>query len=211
MKPIDLKSHLISLFEAHEIPFDTDEEWLLPNGHLPAVRASWYQKQNNGVFEVELLLEDGRIINECLAGEGIGEAGILSGLENFCVNSFHVLASAFWHKHYPDQVTLESWTINNVKYNAYISNFGTRASDGEKPHIPKGLFDSIKNVIKENGFESDISWFRFFFANVYGEFVYESLKENEIWDSGMAMLKSQPWSNLDAYYSIRNFIVLKSV
>ena len=209
MEPVDLKNYLCDLFEGHEVPFHTENEWVVPYGRLPAVRATWFQKEGSGVFEVEVLLEDNRIINECFSGFGEGKDGILSGLENFCVNSFHVLLSAFWDKHEPEQVQIENWAISGKEYKAYIGNFGTRATSGVEPVIPENLFDNIENSIRMDNLGDNVSWFRFFFASVSGDFIFEALKENEIWETGISTLKSIPWGSPEGYYSVRNFIVLK--
>lgn len=209
MNPLDLKEYVCELFENHNLPFHTEKEWVVPFGQLPAIRATWYQKETRGVFEVEVLLDDGRIINECFSGFGVGVEGILSGLENFCVNSFHVFLSAFWNRHDSTQVEIESWLINEFNYKAYIGNFGTRATEGVDPTIPVGLFESLERVIKSESLSNEVIWFRVFFANVSGEFTFEALKENEDWESGIAMLGDQPWESADGYYSVRNFIVLR--
>lgn len=208
MEPLDLKEYICKLFEAHDVPFHTENEWVVPYGELPAIRSTWYQKETSGVFEVEVLLEDERIINECFSGSGVGEEGILNGLENFCVNSFHVFLSAFWRKNEPDQVEIENWDVNGIAYKAHIGNLGTRATEGVEAAIPEKLFESIESTIKGETLGKSVSWFRVFFGSVSGEFTFEALKESEVWESGVSMLASQSWEKLEGYYSVRNFIVL---
>ncbi|WP_196157180.1 DUF6348 family protein [Reinekea sp. G2M2-21] len=209
MEPLDLKEYICKLLRAHEVPFHTENEWIVPYGELPAIRSTWFQKETSGVFEVEVLLDGGRIINECFSGFGIGKEGILNGLENFCVNSFHVFLSAFWKKHNPEQVEIENWPINGINYKAYIGNLGTRATEGVEASIPDGFFEAIEKSIKEESLESEVSWFRFFFGSVSGEFTLEALKENEVWEKGISMLGAQSWEKPEGYYSVRNFIVLR--
>ena len=209
MEPLDVKDYISELFQAHDVPFHIENEWIVPYGELPAVRATWFQKEQTGVFEVEVLLEGGRIINECFSGFGVGKEGIVNGLENFCVNSFHVFLSAFWKKHEPDQVEIENWLVNGESYTAYIGNLGTRATNGVKASIPEGLFESLEKTIKVEALESEVSWFRIFFGSVSGDFTFEALKENEIWENGLSMLRTQRWGKPEGYYSVRNFIVLR--
>ncbi|AUI88070.1 hypothetical protein BS333_17000 [Vibrio azureus] len=209
MEPLDIKEYICELFKAHEVPFHTENEWIVPYGEFPAIRATWFQKEAIGVFEVEVLLDSGRIINECFAGFGVGKAGIINGLENFCANSFHVLLSAFWKKHEPEQVKTDNWLINGVKYNVYIGNLGTRTTNGVEASIPESLAESLEKAVKSETLESEISWFRIFFCSVSGEFTFEALKENEIWEKGISMLSTQPWEKTEGYYSVRNFIVLR--
>lgn len=208
MEPTDLKHHLSQLFNSHEIPFDTQDEWIIPFGQLPAIRATWYPRDTTGVFEVEVLLDNETIVNECFSGSGTGEEGILSGLENFCVNSFHVLLSALWNKHYPEQVEIETWDIKGRKYNAYIGNFGTRSTSGTEIKIPEELFQSIEHTIKQENLKHETYWFRLFFGSVSGDFTFEALQNNEDWKNGMSALKSLTWAKPEGYYSVRNFIML---
>ena len=209
MEPIDLKEYISELLQSHDVPFHTENEWVVPYGELPAIRSTWFQKETSGVFEVEVLLDGERIINECFSGLGVGKEGILNGLENFCVNSFHVLLAAFWKKHDSEQVEIENWLINGINYKAYIGNLGTRATKGVEASIPKNLFESLEKSIKNEALESEISWFRVFFGSVSGEFTFEALKENEVWENGISMLHAQPWEKPEGYYSVRNFIVLR--
>ncbi|KAF7786943.1 hypothetical protein PRUB_a3766 [Pseudoalteromonas rubra] len=208
MEPIDLKEYISELLQAHDVPFHTENEWVIPYGELPAIRATWYQRETSGVFEVDVLLEGGRIINECFSGFGIGKEGILNGLENFCVNSLHVFLSAFWKKHDPEQVEIENWQINGDNYTAFIGNFGTKATTGVDVSMPQGLFESIESTIKSEVLGSDICWFRVFIGSVSGNLTFEALKENEVWENGASMLKTLHWEKPEGYYSVRNFIVL---
>lgn len=210
-EPVDLHKYLRELFKSHEVPFHVENEWVVPFGTLPAIRGTWYQNEHSGVFEVEVLLEDKRILNECFSGFGIGEQGILNGLENFCINSFHVLLAAFWSKAVPAQVDIEKWTINGSLYDVYIGNFGTRATEGVEPHIPNNFFESIENTIKNEKINHDLSWFRLFFGSVSGNFTIEALKDNEYWGSGESLLKSQEWQTPLGFYSVRNFIILRKI
>ena len=208
MEPIDLKEYISELFQTHDVPFHTENEWIVPYGELPAIRSTWFQKETSGVFEVEVLLDGGRIINECFSGFGVGKEGILNGLENFCVNSFHVLLAAFWKKHDSEQVEIENWLINGINYKAYIGNLGTRATKGVDASIPENLFESLEKAIKNEALESEVSWFRVFFGSISDDFTFEALKENEVWENGVSMLASQAWEKPEGYYSVRNFIVL---
>lgn len=209
MEPLDLKEYIGELLEAHNVPFHTENEWIVPYGELPAIRSTWFQNEKTGVFEVEVLLEGGRIINECFSGSGVGKEGILNGLENFCINSFHVFLSAFWKKHDSEQVEIENWRISGVNYKAYIGNLGTKATKGTQASIPDNFFEALEKTIKDETLTSTVSWFRVFVGNVSGEFIFEALKENDVWEKGVSMLNAQPWEKKEGYYSVRHFIVLQ--
>ena len=95
MEPITLEKELSELMSAHDIQFHIENEWVVPYGKLPAIRATWYPREESGLLEIDVLLEDQRFINECFAGVGSGRSGLNDALQNFCVNSFHVLLASF--------------------------------------------------------------------------------------------------------------------
>jgi hypothetical protein len=209
MEPITLEKELSELMSAHEIQFHVENEWVVPSSKLPAIRATWYPREANGLLEVDVLLEDERIINECFAGIGSGRSGINDALQNFCVNSFHVLLASLWGLNDPDQVITECWKFDGKEYTAFIGNFGTRGSGEVNAEIPEGLFEVIEKTIKSEPLNGDLSWFRCFFCDVSGEQTFEALKNNEVWESGLSALKSLPWVKTNGYYSVRNFLILK--
>jgi Family of unknown function (DUF6348) len=209
MEPATLENELSDLMKAHDVPFHVENEWIVPFSKLPAIRATWYPRESSGLLEVNVLLEDERIINECFAGIGSGSEGIRDALQNFCVNSFHVLLASLWSLDDPDQVMTEHWNLAGKKYTAYIGNFGTRGSNEVDAQIPQGLFETIEKAIKSESLNNDLSWFRCFFCDVSGEQTFEALKNNEVWESGVEALKSLLWVKTNGYYSVRNFLVLR--
>ena len=209
MELVSLLDELSELMKAHGVQFHIENEWIVPYGKLPAIRAIWYPREHSGVLEIEVLLEDERIIYECFAGFGAEREGINSAIQNFCVNSLHVLLAAFWELNDSEQVTTEEWEINGKSYIAYIGGFGTRSNRGITPEIPENLFEVIEKTIKNELIDHKISWFRCFFCNLSGEYTFEALRDNEIWEHGLNALKSLQWKAADGYYSVRNFLVLK--
>jgi len=197
--------------DAHDVQYQIKNEWVVPFGRLPAVRATWYPSEHNGVLEVDVLLEDKRIINECFAGIGSEEEGIKDAIQNFCVNSFHVLLAAFWQLNDAEQVTTEEWKIQNKPYTVYIGNFGTRGSAEASPEIPESLFKTIEKTIKNESIDQQINWFRCFFCDVSGDHTFEALKNNEVWEAGLNAMKTLSWKKSEGYYSVRNFLVLKAI
>ncbi|AJQ97799.1 hypothetical Protein YC6258_05771 [Gynuella sunshinyii YC6258] len=164
MEPITLEKELSELMSAHEIPFQISNEWIVPLGKLPAIRAIWYPREQNGCLEVEVLLEDRRTVTESFAGIGSGRSAINDALHNFCVNSFHVLLASLWGQTDPDQVLIEHWHIDGKEYTAFIGNIGTRGSIETNATIPDGFFPVIAQVIKNESLNTNPSWFRCFFA-----------------------------------------------
>ena len=208
MNPKSVTDKFAPLFESHGVNYQIENEWIVPYGKLPAVRATWFPRESNGVLDVEVLLEDNRIICESFAGIGSDERGLNNSLQNFCINSFHVLLSAFWQKTDPDQVAIEDWELNGQRFQAYIGNFGTRASDGVSPEIPSDLFDAIERSIRQERLDGKCHWFRHFFGDVNGQQTFESLYDNEPWAPGVQSMRSLRWVKSSGYYTVRHFLLL---
>jgi len=99
---------LSRLMEAHGVSYNVEREWVVPHGALAAARASWYARVGSGVLQVDVLLENKSVINECFAGIGDGAEGICDALQNFMANSLHVLLAAFWGRDDAEQVTTQA-------------------------------------------------------------------------------------------------------
>ena len=63
MDQISIVKSISELMGNHGVPYHTENEWVVPFGNLPAIRAIWYPREHNGLLEVDVLLEDKRIIN----------------------------------------------------------------------------------------------------------------------------------------------------
>src|ERR1044072_121506 len=199
---------LAELFEQHGFESVIHNDWIFPNGQLPALRMAWVPNEQSGILQVEVFVREGVIIEECFAGFGQDETGLKDALYNFAINSFHVLLAALFGKNDEEQVNTENWTINNKNYTAYFGNFGRRASEGVTTPVPDALFDAIEATIKREPLTNDMHWFRLFFCNLKNEFTFEALRDNEIWDAGIRCLEAVDWGRDDGYYSVRLFLVL---
>jgi len=211
MLQADINATLGKLLEAHDIDIYSEEDWFAPNQSLPAIRCYWHEspKNESGRLDVQVLIEDNVVLEECFAGIGLGKDGFLDALENFSVNSFHVMLAAFWSKNDPEQVETEQWKIGDSTYTAYIGNFGTRATDGVHPGVPKETFSHLENAIKSTDLREKTHWVRAFFCNIGDEQIYEALVDNDNWAEGESALKKVNWPKSEKYFSVRkkNFLV----
>ena len=202
---------LKKILSAHDIEYEENGDWLCPNSTLPAIRATWFPKasKNSGVLQIDVCIEKDLIVNECFAGIGTDDIGLKDAMQNFSVNSLHVLLSAFWDKHDAQQVDIETWTINDDEFKVYIGPYGNRAANAEHPGIPDDAFEKIESQIKSSGLDHKYNWFRTYFCNIDdNKKVYEALYNNETWDQGEKALKSISWPQSDHFFSTRNFIVV---
>jgi hypothetical protein len=158
---------------------------------------------------MQVLVRDGLIIDECFGGIGAGDVALADGLQNFTINSFHVLLSALWLRHDPEQVETETWTIASRRFKAFIGNVGTRSTAGVTPVIPAGMLSLLESAIRNEPLEHDLHWFRFYVGHVNGEFTFEALKDNEPWPAGVSALTSCGWTSGTGFYSARLFLILR--
>jgi len=202
---------LKQLLEAHAVGFVEENGWVVPNSKLPAIRSTWYPKEEHlsGLLQIEVFLEGGQIIEECFAGLPNENGKLNDAFENFSRNSLHVMLSAFWGKHDPEQVDIEDWNIGGHNYSAYIGPFGNRGDTDIEPRIPENAFEQIENAIKMSNVTDNYHWFRTFFCNTgNNDNVYEALKDNQDWHEGLTAIKSIDWKISDQFYSTRNFIIV---
>jgi hypothetical protein len=210
MSPTEISAKLKSIMEAHDLTCTIKDEWVCPNGQLPAICALWFPREKSGVLSVRVLIKDGILLEECFAGIGTGEDGLHDALKNFMSNSLHVFLAVFWKKNDAEQITTERWEIGGRNFNAYIGNFGTRTMAGcQHVHIPDQLFSTIQSAIVSQSISTDLHWVRMFFSNYNGEPTFEALLDNEEWPAGIECLKLIPWEKANGYYSVRNFLIIR--
>jgi len=210
MPDIEPVIELKRLFEAHGISCTVEDQWVVPNNTLPAIRALWYPRETSGRLEIHALLKDDVVIEECFAGLGDNDKAFADAFQNFMINSFHVLLAALWDKNDPEQVMTERWSIGGREFTAFIGNFGMRGSNGVCAKIPNELFPAIESAVKQATLQGDTHWVRTFFCNLNEEQTYEALMDNEDWELGISCLKKIPWEKCDGYYSVRNFLLLRA-
>lgn len=201
---------LSELFERHGLVSTRQgDDWVLPRGELPAIRGAWRPRETHGRLDIQVLVRDGVLIEESFGGMGAGDGGLADGFQNFTINTFHVLLSALWQHHDPAQVETEEWAVAGRRFNAFIGNVGRRSSSDFTPPIPTGMLTSLEAAIRNEALDRDLHWFRFYVANVKGEFTFEALKDNEPWPAGERALEACGWGTTDAFYSARLFLVLR--
>lgn len=211
MQQSDVNSHLGKLLESHGIDISAEENWFVPNRSLPAIRCIWNESPENksGRLDVQVLVEEGLVLEECFAGIGSDQDAFLDALHNFSVNSFHVMLAAFWGRQDSEHIDSEQWVIGGNSYTAYIGRFGTRATNGVHPGVPEETFAEIEAAIKMTDLKEKTHWVRTFFCNIGEKQVYEALVDNGHWLEGENALKKIEWPKSDKYFSVRNFMVLQ--
>jgi hypothetical protein len=206
----DANQLLAEVLQAHGLLCQDVDGWLSACGSFPMVRAIWTGRETGGRLDIHVLLNSETYLEESFAGSGAGVSGLQNGMQNFMVNSLHVVLAGLWGVVDDQQVLVEEWCVGQKTYAAYIGNFGRRASVGtNEPALPASLFKVIEANLRREPLEYDSHWCRLFFCNFNGDFTFEALLDNGPWEAGLAALKSLPWEKREGYYSVRNFVLLR--
>jgi Family of unknown function (DUF6348) len=201
---------LAKLLEAHGIACGRHDEWVTPNWQLPALRGHWHPQAHSGRLDIQVLVKPGLTIEESFAGIGPLDESFGSAMQNFSTGSLHVLLSALWDHDDLAQVNIEQWDIAGQPFTAVVGHLGMRGTDEvDAPEPPAGLFNALHQAICREALTPEFHWFRFYFGNVKGDLLFESLRDNEPWPAGIDALKSLAWPPTDAFYGARLFLVLK--
>ena len=205
---------LARLLQAHDLKITEYNDWLLPDGEMPAICAltQGYREQNGKAsirLDIGIALDKDKMIWESFAGLGMDElTATQNAFENFVKNSFHVMLSALWDITDGEQVGVEEWEIGGQTWKATIGNFGCKG----KFDVPQELFATIEDMVSNLDFNGEIHWLRVFYANVgKDETIIECLLDNEVWEDGRRELQTVNWLKSDSFYSIRNFIIFQKV
>ena len=204
---------LVRLLEAHGLDCQRHEDWIAPNGQLPAMRGHWSPREKAGRLDIEVAIDADTVIQESFAGMVTTHSAdpLHDALDNFTINSFHVLLSALWRRDDPEQVTNETWQIGDTSFAVCIGNFGQRGSTSEPPNPPDGLFQAVELAIRTTPLTPRLHWFRFYVGQFKDNAIFEALHDNEPWPAGVETLKALKWPPTVDFYSVRLFLMMKPV
>ncbi|MEQ8824151.1 MAG: DUF6348 family protein [Filomicrobium sp.] len=214
MTPEKLNTYMHELLEAHGLQVAMYEDWLLPNGEFPCMRATWFppkEEQRVGEFAVNIMLKDKRIVDERFAGIGASDEGLKYALESFQQGSLHVFLAALWDSVYENQVEIEDWSWSGKNWKVFIGNYLTRHFEGEDLELPDNLFERVENTIKGLDLTDEIHWVRIYCGNsgTGADLTVEALLDNEPWDDLRTTIANAGWPESNHYYSLRLFMMLK--
>ncbi|MCP4318748.1 MAG: hypothetical protein GY789_22825 [Hyphomicrobiales bacterium] len=209
----EVMANLQELMKAHGVELTHHEGWLFSGDGLPAIRGTWFQQignQQTGRLDIQVVLDNDKVIDECFAGVGDDRERYLDALQNFSLGSLHVLLSALWARPFKDQVLIESWQSAKGNWKAYVGEFVSRCLGPDEIMFPRDLLDIIQNALMKADLDPGVHWLRTFYSNTgNGDPVLEVLLDNEKWEAGMQAVSGASWQPSDYYYSLRNFLILE--
>ena len=203
---------LEQLFDAHEIKYAKHQDWILPGGKLPAIRANWSEKGENevGQLQVQVALSKELILEENFAGIPSGEGKLKDAFMGFSQNVFHVLLDALWGVDQSEHIVKYEIEIKGELYTFYFGTLGHRGSEATKDLVPHNVEEAIEAAVRKSEMNEDINWFRMYYGNVNADKrIFEVLHNNELWYEGIEEVQQLNWKETEEFYSIRGFVMLK--
>ncbi|RZI57419.1 MAG: hypothetical protein EOP37_20420 [Rubrivivax sp.] len=201
-------SLLKAALEQHGLPCSVENDWLIPHGRLPAIRAMWNPGEQVGRLDIQAFIAKDVMIEESFGAAGAGDEALGPAFGGFVMGALHVLLSALWSVGSSCLAHGEKWIAAGRPYDAHVGGTIRRSSEGLDSKNPPELEDAWRRAIESEALTADIHWFRLYVGQVNGDFTFEALKDNERWDAGLTCLRQLPWEPAQGFYSARLFIAL---
>lgn len=214
MRRINIREHLAQVLKNHDIPFEQSEEGLWVEGLATFEIMAYvaYREYNDNIasrLDVVMRVGEDEIIESFGDVATNLEEAIDRNMENFLMNTFHVLMKAFYDET-DEHAEAETWNINGTNWRVYIGNITHKNQSGESDLIPEGFFDTVESIIKESTLNEDLHWFRTFYCHQdHEELSSEFMRDNELYDKGVQAISNLPWKSTDGFYTLRQFTLLK--
>ncbi len=211
----EMNEPLLKLFRAHSVEAQFQDGWIVfPGRPLRATAALVGEKQHPAArsvqLDVRLEIAPGRTLIESFAGMGeTREQATGDALHNFTANTFHVLLAAFFR---PDdlQVTREEWVVGGRAARVTIGDAGLRGTPPVEGEPLIRWFGYFTAKLKEQELRPGTHWVRLYYAQMQGKsMVCEVLLDNYPWEEMQATMTAFDWPVGEAFFSVRNFLVLE--
>ena len=209
-----LNEILAELFRAHNVPCTVAGDAVTFAGRLETATAEIVRELPPRPSVVSLQIDvrfntaTGAVIVESFAGIGATrERAVADAVQNFVLNSFHVLLAAFFAPDDP-HVSRETWRIGTSDCRVTIGNATAR---GSVPAEDAGAwFDTFATAIKARRLVPGMHWARLYYAQDGGRTtVCEVLLDNSDWESVQEEMQGFAWTPAAAFYSLRVFLVIE--
>ncbi len=213
--PRSLQPELAGLLESHGLKVEMAKDWVYVNDDLPLLRGTAYCMKDVGAsamlqIDYELRLADERTIVESYAGYGADKnAALGQGLFKFCAGAFHVFLSAYWQHHEPEQVEIESWTIDGSPWKAFTSALINNTSEGQTAHIAHDYMERLQAAVSTLSLDQRDHWISVFIYLLRDEMTTEVRVDNAISAELTDTVRGMAWPEAEGYYSQRQFILLR--
>jgi len=200
---------LCGLLEKYSLSYSIQDDWLLPNGEFPAIRAEWHPGSQSGIIFV--MVNENTFVEQSFAGVGTDFDSLTQAFYEFVIGSFHVFLAAFWTNVILDRVQVERWVIGKQIFQIYAGVFFKQSSDEFSVIVPDGLIASIEMALKNESLNGDFHCIQTFVCNMGKHQVFEAKLDSKVWEAGTKCLSGYNWEETKSFYIVKNLIILRSV
>lgn len=210
-----ISTYFCDLLNSHGLGAIRFEDWVMVENDFPAFRAFYYppiEAGQSGRLDVQVLLAEDVIVEECFAAFGDSEAEAISGaLAQFALSMFHpIIQGCCGHKD-DDQVVSEIWKIGHFsRLKIWSGNIAMRLSEGISVDVPHNWLNSVADVARRTPFRKGYNWASLYFARVNEELPISDCRlNNDPWPAGAEMTKALDWPPVHGFYGARLFVLIK--
>ncbi len=212
----NIEKQLLEILEKFDLKFSKIDDFYFVDEKFPGITAKLFEMEryeDSSVviqLDIHILLPNNRIIESFVSHAFSVEEAIAETLEQFEVNLLHVLIAGFWEeaKRVENGVAVDEWEINGHRWQIVVGNYGYKGSLPIEEIVLDEMFDVIEEEILSFPLEEDIYGIRSVYTNVGdGRRVAEALINNREFTTLENRISNLPWSRVDDYYSVRNFIL----
>ncbi|MFX1237384.1 MAG: DUF6348 family protein [Promethearchaeota archaeon] len=173
--------------------------------------------ENNGKYshgQVDFAIQDTSreaiFIFESFVGFGSDKESIIdNALYNFAISDLQMLFSTL-NDFKSDQISIEKWKINSIKYRAHFGRAITKYSKEINNYQEMPFFEVVEKFLKQQDFTKKSYWIRIYIGKVPGqEPILEFVLNNEPYIDGIKALQQVEWKEKEDFYSFRLFLILK--
>ncbi|QDV15435.1 hypothetical protein Pan153_00490 [Gimesia panareensis] len=212
-----INSLILQLLEQHGIDAREENGWIVSEAHPPVCGAVVNETQPtpdiiSTQIDIYLKVEPNRILVESFGGFGTNlDEAIADGIQNFVVNTFHVLLSAFYLEK-DDQTVIEEWKINDIPRRVIIGQIGMRGTPPEEEQGAPEWFQNLENKIKATSLPAGTHWIRCYYAQMENRPVaLELLLDNQPWEEVRSEMEKIDWPESEEFFSLRVFLVIQNI
>ncbi|KGI77479.1 DUF6348 family protein [Oleiagrimonas soli] len=206
-----LQRRLLDLFAEREVELEPDEEgWLLSEDGWPAIRATWHEAQGAepGRLDIDVALDEDRRIEESLAGEGEGEAGVRDALSRFESGLLPVLLAACWYVTDDRTLDLARWELGVRGWDVFLGRWMLRG-ELAPADVPADVASAIETAMQCESLSPGLHVLRLFHAcDDVALSRSEVLLDNAPWSAGTQALAACHWPTKARAYRAHRVVVL---
>ncbi|WP_417387894.1 DUF6348 family protein [Gimesia sp.] len=206
---------ILELMKQHEIEAQIDDGWVVV-ADRPSICGAVVTKTRptpdviSIQIDIYFKIAPDRILVESFGGLGTTlEEAVADGINNFAVNSLHVLLSAFYEKN-DRQAVIEQWTINGIPRRVTIGHIGMRGNVPDSGEGSPEWFLDLEKNIKKSSLQAGTHWVRCYYAQMENQSVsLEILRDNQHWKAIQTEMEKTNWPKADDFFSVRVFLVIQ--